>query len=465
MTSQAYNLPPSKRAVDTAWEEASAGWASDSTAITVLEHKAQNTWRLIDVDDLGDSSVTASGMSVGAESALRVGAVFACRRVIAEDVAKMPRLVRQVTFDDAGRQKTRTIWPQSPETGKHDKKMKSIARVLQQRPCEWLTPMQFFEWLVGTAATQRAAYAVPTFGDDGEILELLPITAGSCAPEQLNDWDVFYRVSAAGMSWTAKPGEIMQLTGPLSQTLLEGYSITSMAREAIGLARAIEQSQARFHGRDYRPSGILTTKTPLKPDQRSAIIEEWTRRFGPGGEGGVALLDSEFDFKTMMLTAADSQVLENRNHQVSDICRYFRVFPQLIGHSGNLQGYGTFEQAIESHTKLTLMPWVERLEQALMHALMSREEIDAGYRIHIDVDAIARGTFSDRVKAYGDAIKTHLTPNEVREREGLDPIDDEAMNRVQLLANNTGMQQNTGAKPKSDAKPEPKPEPKPEAKP
>lgn len=435
---------------DAEWESASSGWASDSQAVTVLEEKAANTWRLMDIEGLADcgGGLTESGVSIGAESANRVGAVFGCRRVISEDVAKMPRIVRQVTFDGDGRQKTHVIWPQSRPRNDSDMRMKAVARVLSIAPCDWLTPMQFFEWLVGTAVTQRAAYATPTFNTTtGELMELLPLVPGSVSVQQMTDWDVEYHVHCAGSSWIAKPGEIVQLTGPVDSQLLDGYSVSNLAREAIGLARAIEASQAKFHKNDQRPSGMLTSKNAMQPKQREAIRDAWAAAYGPNGTGGVAVLDAEFDYKTLNVTAADSQTLQNRDHQVSEICRFFRVFPQLIGHSGGLQGYGTFEQAIENHTKLTLLPWVERLEQALMKGLFRPADIDAGYRIHIDVDAIARGTFSDRVKSYESGVKVFMTPNEVREREGLDPIDDEAMNRVQLLANNTGLAQGS-AKPK-----------------
>lgn len=436
--------------VDAAWEEASAGWASDTQAITVLREKSFNAMRGIDMDDLGYGGITSSGVSIGPESAMRVAAVFACRRVLAEDLAKLPRLVKQTTFDVDGRQKTRIIHPIGEPRSSAERKMHSIARVVSQEPCEWLSAMQFFEWLVGTAVTQRAAYAVPTYNENGELQELLPLLPGSVSVQQLNDWTVEYHVNGYGDSWRLKPGELLQLTGPLAPDLLQGYSVSGLAAEAIGLARAIEQSQAKFHANDMRPSGILTTKsTQVKKEQREAIREAWARAYGPGGSGGIAVLDNEFEYKGLNVTGTDAQVMENRNHQVSEICRFFRVFPQLIGHSGGLQGYGSFEQAMNNHASLTLHPWVERLEQALMKALLTRDERAAGYSIQIDMDAIARGTFSDRMSAYQNASKVTHTPNELRQREGLDPIDDEAMDRVQLLSNNTGLSQGS-SKPAPD---------------
>ena len=446
------DTPGARAARDAEWEEASVGWAADGTAVMVLEEKSANIFRNIDIEDLADygGGLTRSGVSIGPESALRVGAVFACRRVIAEDVAKMPRQLRQVTIDDDGRQKTRIVWPQVRPSSPTEERMASIARVLSFAPNEWMTPIQFFEWMVGTAVTQRAAYAIPTWVGD-RLEELLPLLPGAVSVQQSSDWEVEYLVNGYGDTWRLKPGQIVQLTGPVNQNLLDGYSVSSMAREAIGLAQAIEMSQAKFHKNDHRPSGILTSTEPLTEKLREAIRDQMMRSYGPGGTGGVAVLDKGWDFKTLATTAADAQTLQNRDHQVSDICRFFRVFPQMIGHSGGLQGYGTFEQASANHVGHTLVPWVERLEQALMKGLLRPQDLLEGYRIHVMVDSIDRGTFSDRVKAYESGVKVFMTPNEVREREGLDPIDDPAMNRVQLLANNTGMQQGVGGKPSAAA--------------
>lgn len=434
---------------DAEWEAAHEGWAADSRAITVLEEKQSVIARAIDLDDLAGygGGLTQAGISIGPESALRVGAVFACRRVIAEDVAKMTRHVRRVTVDADGRKKTRIIHANSeaPPADRHEKRLRAVARVLAEEPCDWLTPMQFFEWLVGTAVTQRAAYAVPTYGNDGELLELLPLLPGAVSVQQDSNWDVYYLVSGYGENWTLRPGELVQLTGPVAPQLLDGYQVSTLAADSIGLARAIELSQARFHKNDFRPSGVLTTKAALQPKQRDAIRDAWMTAYGPGGTGGIAVLDNEFDFKSLNVTAVDSQTLQSREHQISDICRFFRVFPHMIGHAGGLSGIGNFEQAAANHVSHTLVPWVERLEQALAKTLLFREERAAGYQIHIDVDSVMRGTFSDRVAAYERAVKVFITPNDVREREGMDPIDDAAMDRVQLLANNTGLQQGGAA--------------------
>lgn len=425
-------------------EQAAADLAA-ADPVVMLEHKSAGMRSDLAIEEAlaGNGGVsTNSGVDVGPESALRVATVLACRRVIAEDIAKMPRVLKQTKRNSDGTTTTRVLGPNDHP----------VARVLAVEPCDWLTPFQFWEWLVGCAVLHRAAYALP-LRVKGSIEELLPLPPGAVSVIQQHDWDVEYHVHTShGASIVCRPGEIMQLTGPLDTTLLQGYAVSSLAREAIGLAVALEGAVARFHKNDLRPSGILTSEKPITVDVRRAIKTDWDVAYGPGGDGGVAVLDNAFKFQVMTATSADSQTKENRDHQISEICRAFRVFPQLVMHSGSLQGYGSFEQAMENHTKLTLMPWVDRVEQAAMKALLTADERRDGYHIHIDVDAVARGTLTDRVNAYKSAVTVYLTPNEIRVREGLDPLPDEAMNKVQLPANNTGLLPGAAAAKPADGK-------------
>lgn len=390
---------------------------------------------------LGGGVPSAAGIFVGPEQAKLVSAAWACRRVISEDVAKMPRALKRISYDAQQRRRAAVD------------RAHPVAHVLE-RPNEWMTGMEFFEWLVGVATFHEGAYALITRDEYGRVQELLPLIPGSVTCDHVpgSRWELIYRVSGYGDTIVAEPGQLLKLRGPLRDDYLRGQSVSHLAREAIGLAAALEQSQARFHGDDMRPSGgILTAKAVgLTADQRKEIKTQWESQYRRGGEGGIAVMDGDWDFKATNPTSADSQVIENRKFQIEEVCRFFRVFPQIIGHSQGSVGYNGHEQLLNAHGEHSLLPWVLRLEQACERDLLTEEEYRDGYRVDIDQDATKRGTLSDRVNAYDKAVKIYKTPNEIRAEEGLDPIDDPAMDRVQLQANNTGMLPR-GAEPHADA--------------
>lgn len=404
----------------------------------------------LEVDDAYDAgyfspgSATTSGQLIGPESALKVAVFLACRRVISEDVAKLPINLFSIEKDRVtGRRKTRKL-------DDHP-----VARLIDGAPNSWMTPFQFFEYMVATAVTHGTAYAYINRDANGAPVELLPYLPGAVSVIQNNRWEVQYSYTDADGNTSYPDGRnLLKFHGPM-HTPLHAFAVSSIGREAIGLARAIEAAAARFHKNDLRPSGVLTTKRNLDDKILSRIRSDWKANFGPGGSGGVAILDNEFEFKSMTATSTDAQSLDNRKFQIEEICRFMRVVPTLIGHNNGSQAYGSVEQQMISHVNHTLHPWVVRLEQALQRDLLHPEN-DYGIKVKIDMDALMRGTFGDRMTAYGNATKVVMTPNEAREREGLDPLDDPAMDRVQLQANNTGIKPG-GDAPAGDPKAQPKP--------
>lgn len=407
-------------------EQASLPWSHLDEALPMLETRAGN---LSIQEALGDGYfsdpgvMSGSGQMIGPASALRVATVFACRRVISEDVAKMPAYVETMPRSKAKRER----YDDHP-----------VARLLQDRPNEWMSPMEMTEYLLGTACLHGSAYAYIHRDERGNPMELLPLLPGAVSVVQNQHWELTYTIASGQQTFDVGDGRnLLKLRGPL-HTPTEAFRMTNLAREAIGLAASIEQAAARFHKNDLRPSGVLVSKGRLSKELVDRIKSEWQSKYGPGGEGGIAVLDQDFDFKSLNVTSADSQSLENRKFQIEEICRFFRVIPIMIGHNNGSTGYNGLEQLMMAHVKHTLQPWVVRLEQAMKRDLLD-PRLDRGLYVNIDMDELMRGTLGDRVTAYTNMVKVAWTPNEIREREGLDPIDQPEMNRVQLQANNTGL--------------------------
>jgi len=377
----------------------------------------------------GDFGVpTNSGQLVGPESALRVSTVFACRRVISEDVAKLPRRVmrRWVDATDVVHDTAQSDHP--------------LHRLLTVEPNDWMTPFDFWQYLIAVATCHHGAYAIIQRDRHGRVDELLPLLPGCVAVETDQYWRPTYRVTGYGAHFLLDPHQVFRLHGPMFDPF-RGAAVFSLAREAVGLAAAIEASQARFHANDLRPAGIVTTTAKLEKEKRDLIRDAWMGAYGPGGSGGVAVLDEGFDFKALTAEGVKQEVIENRKFQVSEICRFFRVAPVMIGHNDGSQSYASIEAQQQAHKEFTLDPWVRRIEEAATLQLLTASERDAGYRVDIDMDALMRGTPTDRVNYYDRAIKAGLmTPNEARLREGLPPLPFPEMDRPQLQANNTGLQ-------------------------
>lgn len=409
------------------YSRAAPWFADDNDAIGFIEHRSAQP--LLSIEEALGAAVeggpTNSGNVIGPEAAMRIAAASACRRVIAEGVAKLPRRVVRVSRDATGRETTQAL-PDHP-----------VHRLLNDGPNDWMTPFEFVEYMVGVSTFHRGAYALVQRDTQNRVAELLPLLPGTCEPITDSFWEVTYHVNGYGMSLQRAPGQIFRLHGSMADPW-QGQSTVSLAREAVGLAAAIEASQARFHKNDLRPSGILTTEQTIAKDQRDEIQRSWQSAYGLGGQGGVAVLDKSFKFEGITAEGVKSEVIENRKFQISEICRFFGVFPTLIGHNDGSQSFASIEALFGAHKEYTLHPWVKRFEEAATLCLLSPEERARGLRVDLDMDAAARGTATDRFAQYEKATKTFMTPNEARIREGLAPLNDPDMDRVQLQRNNTG---------------------------
>lgn len=411
-------------------ERASVPWFhSDADALAFVERKGVNGFtEMEEALLLGmGGGPTKAGVDVGAEVALRVSAAFACRRVISEDIGKMPRRVVQQTRDGAGNVAIKVA---------HDH---PVHKLLVNGPNDWMPASAFIEYLVGVATFHRGAYAIVNRDAQGNVVEILPLPAGCGAVEVDGYWQPRYRVTGYGLNLLLEPDQVLRLHGPLHDPW-EGLSTVTLAREAIGLAIAIEASQARFHANDLRPSGVLTTEEAISPEVRDTIRNAWKQAYGASGDGGIAVLDKKFAFQTITAEAAKAEVIENRKFQISEICRFFRVIPGMIGHNDGSQSFASIEAQFEAHKTHTLQPWVVRAEEALTLGLLTRAEREDGYRVDVDMDAFLRGTPNERMNYYEKAIKNGLmTPNEARIAEGRAPLAYPQMDMPQLQANNTGI--------------------------
>lgn len=401
-------------------------WLDPESVMPVLEGKATQSASSRNMT-LDEWIATLGGEGLAGVSprdmALRVGTVFACVRVIAEDVGKLPRHLLRRT-EEEGRQRTRRATDDPRYV------------LLTQAPNDWMTAQELYEYMVGQAALRGAAYArlVRARGGEGPVTEILPLLPGTCRREQDHRWGISYRITGYGAGEEIVGSrEIWCLNGPMLSPLA-GADVSAAARGAIDLASAIEAGQTRFHAGDARPSGLLTTKATIKPETRDAIRVAWQSAYGPGGRGGVAVLDSDFEFEPLMFNAVDSQVIENRQFQIEEICRFFRVHPWAVMRQASTQAYASIEQTALAHIQHTIMPWVTRVEQTVQRDILGPGDL----YLKINLNALARATLKERVDSYAVATKVFMTPNEVRALEDMDEIDDPELDAVQLQRNNTG---------------------------
>lgn len=369
---------------------------------------------------------TSSGEAVTAETALDVSAVFAAARVISEGCAQSPiRVVREAWAD--GRVIRTTV---ERDHWAH--------RLLAVQPNGWQTSYEFREGMIFNAALAGGAIAIKNIVSSGEVRELLPVPAGAWTVEQKRDWSVWVRVNYSDKSHELFPlAQVFYLRGPS----IDGFRplpALKLAREAIGLSKALEKQQAKLAGNGGKPSGVLSFAQKLAPDTVEKLRKTWGERFGPNGDGGIAVLDGDASFTSMTMTSVDAQHLETRRFQVEEVARAFRVQPIMLMQADKAATFASAEQMFRMHVIHTLMPWMVRFEQAADRDILRN---DPDLRVDFDERSLLRGDFKDQAEYFTKALGAGgqpgwMTQNEIRAEVGLNPSDDPQADKLPMGAMN-----------------------------
>lgn len=360
-----------------------------------------------------------TGERISEETALDTAAVFCAARVIAEGVAQMPlRILEEIdSADDIPRQRVaRQHWSH---------------KLLTRRPNSWQTPYEFTEGMTFNAALGPGALAIKVMVGN-EVRELLPVPLHAWTVEQDPDYGLIFRVHYADKTHgDFTEDQVLFLRGPS----LDGFRAlpaVRQARHAIGLSRAMEEQQSKLAANGGKPSGVLSFDNPLKPETQEKLRTTWQSKFGPGGAGGIAIVDGGAKFQSMSMSMVDAQFLESRRFQIEEIARVFRVQPLMLMQADKAATFASAEQMFRMHVVHTLAPWLRRFEHVIARDLLS-----ASPRLRADFDerALLRGDHADQAEYYTKALGAGgqpgwMTPNEVRRERDMNPVNEEWANRI-----------------------------------
>lgn len=358
-------------------------------------------------DALGKTR-TASGKAVTPDTALQSSAVFACVRLLSEQIATLPLLT----------------YRRLPEGGKVRATDHPIYRLLHDTPNPYQTAVEFREMLSGHLVLRGNAYAVIEFSQRGFPVALWPLHPDKVQVFVAPDGRPAYQVRKADDStYWLLADEMLHLRG-LSADGYLGLSPVALAQEAIGVALAAEEHGGRFFSNNAQPGGIVKHPGKLSKEAYERLRTAWSARH-EGNENAykTAILEEGMEWITVGMTSKDAQFIETRQYQVNDIARIFRVPAWMIGGTGDSMTYSNTEQQSLAFVTFSLRPWLVRWEQALFRVLLTEKE-QGQYAIEHLVDALLRGDALTRSQALQvQRAGGALTPNEWREIENRNPIE------------------------------------------
>jgi HK97 family phage portal protein len=387
----------------------------------------------------GMGARSSSGMSVTADSAMRVTAVFRCVSLRAQTLASLPLTVER-NLSDGGHETDR----------KHP-----LFDKLAYQPNRWQTSFEWREMMEGHFCLRGACYSEIVSSGGVGVDELIPLHPDRVTPFRAPDGKLAFKYRPLNGPERVILQDEMFFLHLMSGDGINPVSPISLHREAVGLAMATEQYGARLFGNGARPGGLLKMKGHLKDDEaRKRLRESWNDTHGGvGNSHKVAVLEDGMEWQQVGMTSEDAQFLETRNLQISEICRIFGVPPHKVGDLTRSTNNNIEHQGIEWVTD-TMRPQVVRWEQA-----MQRDLFYSSRRTHspmFDLDDLMRGDSKARAEYLSSAVQNgHMSRNEARRFEGRNASSAPGMDdfTVQMNLTPIGMLGQVGEQPLA---PEPK---------
>ncbi|MFN3261314.1 MAG: phage portal protein [Pikeienuella sp.] len=327
------------------------------------------------------------------------------------------------SYDD---QETRTIRRTTP-----------LARVLRN-PNHYQTRSDFFLNLIRSLLSRGNGYAIALRDDGQRIRELHPVMP-MCAYPMVDrqTGDIFYSVSSGTMLDFTEfmvEGRILVPQRDMLHVRLHTphhplIGETPLAAAAAGIAAntAISAHQAAFFENMSRPSGVLTTDQKLNTAQANELRQRWEDMSQGLNAGRVPILTNGLKWDSLSLTANDSQIIDAFRMSVEDIARAFRVPLPLV----NIMSEASFnnvEQLMQFWLASGLGFMLDHVELCCDRLF----ELGPNQLSEFNEETLLRTDFKGRMEAYGTAVtKGIFSPNEVRRKEGLPPVEGGDMPRVQ----------------------------------
>lgn len=385
--------------------------------------KALNTYDVF--RDMLVARTSGSGKVVNYKTALEVSTVLACARVRANGVAQVPLKLMRESVDG----KTRLPAKEHP-----------LYDILGCKTNDWQTSFEFFQTLMFHLALCGKHFSFVNRSSRSGIMELIPFAPGSVTVKRAADFSLTYDVRGENGEVQRFPAEaIWHIKGP-SWDSWQGLEAVHLAREAIGLSMAIEESQARMQKNGVRVSGTYSVEGTLKDDQYKSL-KKWVDEnyAGTQNAGGAMVLDRGAKWLNTSMTGVDAQTLETRRFQVEEVCRHLGVNPILVYAESKNTTYASAEQMFLGHLVHEVAPDYQMLEQSIRVNLLTAEERKSGLYANFVEEGLLRGsaeTTKDVILGYVNGGL--MTTNEGRAKLDMNPDRDPASDKLRVPANIVG---------------------------
>ncbi len=353
-------------------------------------------------------SESKAGARVNEDTAVKVTAVFACIRLLAQTLASLP-LHTYRRIDD----------------GKERAYNHSLYTVLHDLANPECTSYNFRLIMMVNLLLTGNAYAEKVHNKAGDVIALWPIPSNRVAIKRNKKLNIpLYEVyTDNGKTIIMYPEKMFHIQW-VGMANLRSFKPVELAREAIGLSIAAEEFGSRFFSNGANASGIAEYPGRMSDESYERFKKTFNEKYTGLSKGQrVMFLEEGLKFTKLTINPNEAQAIETRKFQVIEVCRFYNVPPHLIMDLER-STFSNIEHQDISFVKYSLRPYLVCWEQEMLRSLFLPSERRT-YFSEFNVDGLLRGDAKSRAEALDIQMRNGvINADEWRAMENMNPQPD-----------------------------------------
>jgi HK97 family phage portal protein len=341
----------------------------------------------------------ASNVEVKFDSVLSFHADFACRTLIASDIAKLR--IKLVEQDANG------IWIET--------KNPAYSPVLR-KPNHFQSRIQFMECWVLSKLQRGNTYVLKQRDGRGVVVKLYVLDPLLVTPLVADDGSIFYEINTDNLSGIPDVSIVVPAREIIHDRFncffhpLVGLSPIFAGGLAAMHGLSIQNVSTKFFENGAQPGGVLTAPGAIGDDTVKRLKEYWETNFTGKKVGRIAVLGDGLKYEPMSATAVQSQLIEQLKWSAEVVASVYHVAPYKIG-VGPLPTYNNVQALNTEYYSQCLQVLIESIELCLDEGLGTGDSLGTEF----DIDGLLR---MDSVTQFDvlEKAKSVLTLDERRKR-------------------------------------------------
>jgi HK97 family phage portal protein len=259
-------------------------------------------------------------VTVDYNTVLSYSAIYACMTLISGDVAKLRiKLVEQ----------KKGIWSEVEGN--------SPFLPVLRKPNKMQNRIQFLENWILSKLMRGNTYVLKVRDQRGIVTALYILDPNRVKTMVSDDGSVFYQLSSDNVTGIQNDVQV-----PSSEIIHDRFNclfhplIGTSPIFAAGVAATqginIQNNSAAFFGNKSQPGGILTAPGAISTETALRLKADWQSNYTGENAGKIAVMGDGLTFQSLgMLSASDSQLVEQLKWTAETVCSVFHVPPYKIG--------------------------------------------------------------------------------------------------------------------------------------